>query len=191
MITETLTYGCNAARQRTSIGTSLVGQYLINTTYDALGQTLTELLGNSVTTTNTYYASSARLYNIIVRGPQSQTLFRRYYTYDGVGNVRTTDSPEQAETLRFGYDDRDRLTAACAVATVGSSSCVGGSTFNQTYTFDLIGNLTTKAGVAYTYPTNGVRPHAVATVGGQAYTYDANGNVLTGGGRTYTWNAEN
>ena len=54
-----------------------------------------------------------------------------------------------------------------------------------------VGNLTNKAGVAYTYPTNGVRPHAVSTVGGQAYTYDAVGNLTSGSGRTYTWNAEN
>lgn len=188
---ETLTYGYNAARQQTTISTSLGGQYLTTTTYDALGQTLVEVYGNGVNSTHTYYASSARLYNIIVRGPQSQTLFRRYYTYDGVGNVRTTDSPEQAETLRFGYDDRDRLTSACAVANVNSTPCVGGTTFNQTYAYNTIGNLTNKAGVAYTYPSNGVRPHAVATVAGQAYTYDGNGNVLTGGGRSYTWNAEN
>jgi len=78
------------------------------------------------------------------------------------------------------------------VSNADSATCLGGITFNQGYTYDTIGNLTNKAGVAYTYPANGgVRPHAVSTVGGAAYTYDNNGNLLTGGGRTYTWNAEN
>ena len=62
-----------------------------------------------------------------------------------------------SEILRYSYDDRDRLTRACAVSST-SSTCLGGTTFNQSYTYDLVGNLTNKAGVAYTYPTNHVRP---------------------------------
>jgi RHS repeat-associated protein len=188
---ELLTYSYSAARKQTAISSSLGDTYVVNTTYDAQGQLLTEQYGNNVTTTNTYYASNGRLYNTHLTGPQSQTLFRRYYTYDGIGNVRSTESPPEAEALRYFYDDQDRLTTACAVTNAASNTCLGGSTFNQSYTYDLIGNLTTKAGVSYTYPTNGVRPHAVATVGGQVYSYDANGNLQSGGGRTYTWNAEN
>src|SRR6185503_13165249 len=75
----------------------------------------------------------------------------------------------------------------------GSGPCqTGTGKLNETYSYNLIGNLTSKAGVNYTYPAAGsARPHAVSSVGSAGYTYDANGNLLTGGGRTYTWNAEN
>ena len=67
--------------------------------------------------------------------------------------------------------------------------------FDQTYGYDQLGNLTTKAGVVQQYGANGngtgARPHAVMTVGGNAYSYDGNGNLLRGGGRTLSWNAEN
>ena len=66
---------------------------------------------------------------------------------------------------------------------------------NESYTYDALGNLLTKAGVAYSYGANGdgtgAGPHQARTVGGQPYTYDANGNLVSGGGRTYAWNADN
>jgi len=191
---EVLTYAYNDAGQQKSITSSYGNTYLTNTTYDALGQTLTQGFGNAVTTTSTYETLSKRLSSIVAVGANgpSNPVFHRSYRYDVAGNVQNITNAQTSETLRYGYDHRDRLTAACAVSNADSATCLGGITFNQGYTYDTIGNLTNKAGVAYTYPANGgVRPHAVSTVGGAAYTYDNNGNLLTGGGRTYTWNAEN
>jgi RHS repeat-associated protein len=187
---ETLSYVYNDAGQQLAISSSLGGSFLSDASYDALGQKLLEKFGNAVDTTYTYDATSKRLANISATGIQG-TVFQRAYSYDPAGNVRTIANPLGSETLRYAYDDRDRLTAACAVSGAASPTCLGGSTFNQAYAYDKIGNLTSKAGVAYTYPTNGVRPHAVSTVGGAAQSYDNNGNLLSGGGRSYTWNVEN
>src|SRR5205085_9846612 len=82
----------------------------------------------------------------------------------------------------FGYDERDRLSSW----TLGSTT--------QSYAYSAIGNLTSKAGVSYTYPASGatsVRPHTPSSVGGASYVYDANGNLTGGAGRTYTWDSEN
>ena len=66
--------------------------------------------------------------------------------------------------------------------------------YDESYSYDVVGNLTSKAGWSYVYPASGagsVRPHAVSTVGGYPYTYDNNGNLLSGGVRRYAWTAEN
>ncbi len=68
-------------------------------------------------------------------------------------------------------------------------------TYDDSFSYDTIGNLTSKDGVSQQYGANnngtGARPHAARIVGGVTYTYDNNGNLLTGGGRTLTWNATN
>jgi RHS repeat-associated protein len=62
----------------------------------------------------------------------------------------------------------------------------------QTYGYNAIGNLTSKAGTAYTYPAAGsARPHTPTSVGGASYAYDPNGNLTGGSGRTYTWTVDN
>jgi uncharacterized protein RhaS with RHS repeats len=43
----------------------------------------------------------------------------------------------------------------------------------------------------YTYPTNGIRPHAVTQAGANSYVYDANGNMTSGAGRTITPDYDN
>ncbi|MGO4340039.1 hypothetical protein AB4037_34710, partial [Labrys sp. KB_33_2] len=67
--------------------------------------------------------------------------------------------------------------------------------FNETYSYDDAGNLTSKTDVGtYTYPAQGpnaVRPHAVGVAGLTSFTYDDNGNMTTGHGRTYSWDGMN
>ena len=85
----------------------------------------------------------------------------------------------------FKYDERDRLTQAWTTGNAANS-------YNESYAYNNIGNLTSKAGTTYTYPAAGsARPHTPTTVGGASYIYDANGNLTGGSGRTYNWNAEN
>ena|GEM_PF-1194677 len=63
---------------------------------------------------------------------------------------------------------------------------------SESYSYDTIGNLTTKAGVNYSYPTAGqARPHTPSSVAGVNRTYDANGNLTGGDSRIYTWNYDN
>jgi RHS repeat-associated protein len=82
------------------------------------------------------------------------------------------------ETEIFGYDFLDRLTSVAGA-------------YAESYTYNQIGNMLTKNGATYTYPTNGVRPHAVSSVGSTSYVYDSNGNMTTRGSQTITWDVEN
>lgn len=91
----------------------------------------------------------------------------------------------------FAYDHRDRLTRGW---TTGSATAA----YDESYTYNAIGNLTAKGPkgrlVTYTYPASGAnstRPHAVTSVGSTAYGYDANGNMIGRAGKTLTWTAEN
>lgn len=181
---ETLTYSYNNAWQQVGVATSLGGSYLTAATYNALGQGLTQTYGNGVVATNTYEAKTSRLSTLNVQG-SSGTPYQRTYGYDLAGNVQTIASA--SETLHYTYDHRDRLSSAC---TWVSGSCTsGGSNLNESYSYDVIGNLTIKAGTSYTYSSS--RPHAVSSVGGNTYSYDNNGNLQSGGGRTYTWTSDN
>ncbi|MFM7462305.1 MAG: hypothetical protein ACKO15_15860 [Burkholderiales bacterium] len=68
------------------------------------------------------------------------------------------------------------------------------------FTYDAVGNLTSKTGVGtasgnlgatYLYPAQGssaIRPHAVDSIPGiGSFAYDDNGNLLSGAGRSLTW----
>ena len=190
---EILTYGYDAAGRQTSLASSLGEIFQVNVNYDALGQKTSETLNNGLQTQYSYDPLSKRLTSTVTADIATlQERFRRDFTYDLAGNVRTISSQDTLnanEIMRYSYDHRDRVTNACAVSSTSSSVCIGGATFNQSYGYDAIGNITNKAGLSYSY-TNG-KPHAVSSVGGQSYTYDNNGNMLSGGGRSYTWNIEN
>lgn len=190
---EIITYSYDAAGRQNGLSSSLGEVFQNNVSYDALGQKTHEIFGNGQQTQYSYDALSKRLTSMITGDIATlQERFRRDFTYDLAGNVQTIasmDSLNANEIMRYSYDHRDRVTNACAVTSSSSSVCIGGATFNQSYSYDVLGNITTKAGVSYSY-TNG-KPHAVSSVGGQSYNYDNNGNMLSGGGRGYTWNIEN
>ncbi|KPL85683.1 RHS repeat-associated core domain-containing protein [Herpetosiphon geysericola] len=190
---EIITYSYDAAGRQNGLTSNLGEVFQTNVTYDALGQKTNELLGNGQQSTYSYDSLSRRLtsmqtYDVVLL----QESFSRAFTYDLAGNVQTITSRDALnpnEIMRYSYDHRDRVTNACAVSSASSSACIGGATFNQSYGYDVIGNITTKAGVNYSY-ANG-KPHAVSSVGSQSYGYDSNGNLLNGGGRNYVWNIEN
>ena len=56
-------------------------------------------------------------------------------------------------------------------------------TYDESYDYNPIGNLTNKGGVLYTYPTPGsARPHAVSsTSNGGSFSYDPNPTSLRSG----------
>ncbi len=117
------------------------------------------------------------------------------YTYDNNGNItEIADDSEThtSKTTNYTYDDLNRLTAAST--TLASF----GSNYNQTYTYDAIGNITSKSDQGtYTYAGNGyTNPHAVTSIGTATSTYDNNGNLLaikTNNATTtlYTWDYNN
>jgi RHS repeat-associated protein len=101
--------------------------------------------------------------------------------WSGISNSSdetTTAGGSGYDTEEFEYDDLDRLK------TVSEA-------YNESYEYDTIGNMVTHNQVSYTYPTNGIRPHAVSSVGATNYAYDANGNMTTRGNQTIAWDVEN
>lgn len=117
-----------------------------------------------------------------------------YTVFNGATVVGTTSgttytvtglTPNTSYTFTVKAQDPAGNISPASNAVIVTTNQVLGTPYDETYTYDQIGNLTTKAGVAYSYKTDGsTRPHAVSKVGTQVYTYDANGNLLTGGGRT-------
>ncbi len=92
------------------------------------------------------------------------------YAYDKVGNVaRIRDDANSGQRQCFSYDPLDRLTDAF----IGDSNCaavmppVGLGAYSEHYAYSADGNLTEKAGAAYTYQDAG-HPQAVTHVGGAA-----------------------
>ncbi len=68
----------------------------------------------------------------------------------------------------------------------------------RNYSYDALGNITSKTGLAGTYTygtgisgTTQAGPHAVKTAGGVSYNYDANGNQINGDGRSITYTSFN
>ncbi|MGP3954635.1 RHS repeat-associated core domain-containing protein [Nonomuraea sp. 3N208] len=134
-------------------------------------------------------------------------------TYDAAGQItRILDAasavpgstPGQSEC--FSYDGLDRLAAAF---TTTASTCTAGTNtggadpYNQTYTYDAVGNIKTLTdnGVTgtYAYPAPGasaVRPNAVTSIsrptGTDTYGYDNAGQLtartVAGKQSTFTWN---
>ncbi|MEP7199185.1 MAG: hypothetical protein ABI874_05135, partial [Chloroflexota bacterium] len=86
---EIVTSGYSNARGLfNSLATSLGGNYINSTSYNALGLPMAQTAGNSVTTNDGYNPSNYRLTQIQVGG----TLLNMQYAYDNVGNVsRITD----------------------------------------------------------------------------------------------------
>jgi YD repeat-containing protein len=172
--------------------------YLTSTQYDASGRVELRAYGfSSYQTDYQYYdwdiyTGQGRLQNLTTSspgggggGPPLQNLS---YTYDQVGNLKTIqDALNSNQKQCFTYDALDRLTKA-TTSTDSAQSCttqLGNGNYDESYTYDpTSGNLSSKAGVGYTYNAQvscaaGSRtiPHAVSAAGANSYSYDCNGNM--------------
>jgi YD repeat-containing protein len=169
VVTQTYDGGMLPATLTSSLGDPFVR----GTTYNALGQIERLDLGNALRVDYAYYPareSNNRLRQILIPGLLDLT-----YAYDAVGNVQTiTDTVNGGQVQFFTYDPLDRLTGA---RTTGG----GEGQYDESYTYNEIGNLTSKNGIAYRYPDQPgqPRPHAVTDLSdGSHFDYDANGNMV-------------
>jgi uncharacterized protein RhaS with RHS repeats len=149
----------------------------VRTGYDAKGRFAT-------TTTNALDQVETRTFdagNGAMTSVTSPNLLTAQIEVDGFGRKKREIAPDGNSVSSyevFTYDDLNRPETA----TVGARI--------ETFTYDSIGNMTSKTGAGtYTYPNPGaVRPHAVTNIGSLgAFTYDDNGNLKTGDGRTLEW----
>jgi YD repeat-containing protein len=191
---ETLSYAYDAGWRQTSVCSSLGGCYAQSASYLASGQPNAWTLGNGLVQNWMYdvlnrpvrlqLGTSASVSTADNLSAAAADRFDRQYSFDDVGNVLSLTDKRGAQPLQsYVYDARDRLT----------SWTLGGTT--QSYTYDLIGNLTSKAGISQTYGSTGLGsgtgPHQARSVGGATYSYDATGNLISGGGRNIAWNTDN
>ncbi len=157
-----------------------------NVIYNAAGQIVRIDYGNGTYTVYDYDLNNLRLTRIRTTDSGGFLVQDLTYAYDGAGNILTITDTVHSATQSFEYDEQNRLVWA-------SSGQYG----NQTFDYDVIGNLLSKDGQAYAYG-NGTNagPHAVVSVGSiQTFGYDANGNMTTktASGQTtdYVYDTEN
>ena len=150
-----------------------------NIDYAPTGKRTVTLYANGKTTTNTY--DDSELYRLRTKVTTPGNLQNLTYSYDPNGNVTQivdASSTLSAKTTAYVYDDLNRLLSA----TVSSAADANNGT--QSYTYNAIGNLSTRSDVgSYVYTgnvgTNYANPHAATTAGATSYTYDNNGNLAT------------
>jgi RHS repeat-associated protein len=101
------------------------------------------------------------------------------YTYDSTSNItqlvngwRDTDSDWNSDTEIYSYDGLNRLTSAHCIS------------WSHTYSYDKVGNRTSKDSVTYTINTVN---EVTSLSDGTTFTYDANGNRTQKTKGTDTW----
>ena len=96
--------------------------------------------------------------------------------YDAAGNVTKIVDGVNSETIDYTYDELNRVLTA-SVPT------------GESFAYDTIGNMTSKAGTALDYGTTTPK-HAVKSHGTTTYTYDANGSLTAKGTQTIKYDPE-
>ena len=96
--------------------------------------------------------------------------------YDSVGNVTKIVDGVNSETIDYTYDELNRVLTA-SVPT------------GESFAYDTIGNMTSKAGTALSYGTTTPK-HGVKSYGTNTYSYDANGSLTAKGTQTIKYDPE-
>jgi len=140
------------------------------TDFDAKGHLLAYTYGNGVETSNIFDPLTGFLTMSEAKsaGATGNDILSMQFTFDRIGNLDYRKDWRKFVDETLGYDKLNRLKTSTVGATVSST------------TYDEIGNIQTKTGIAgtYQYGAGNAGPHAVTAADGVAYTYDNNGNML-------------
>jgi len=175
--------------------------------YGPHGQVTYQAYANGPVTSNIY--DSTKLYRLTNKNTTAANglkLQNLSYTYDPNGNItRIVDGSDtnSSKTVDYTYDDLNRL-----MSTAATNVAAGQSTYGQTYSYDAIGNILTRAETIginpttiYTYAYDGssgsryANPHAVTSISDgtntTTFSYDSNGNMITEGNKNYVYDYNN
>ncbi|MFB9390392.1 RHS repeat-associated core domain-containing protein [Streptomyces coeruleoprunus] len=201
-VTATYTDQGRASRLTGTLGTTV---YVDSTSYDNYGRLTGRAYGAGGTAATRSYTyddnNGTRWLNNITTGTTAGgTVQSDTYTRNANGSVTALVDNTAAQRQCFDYDDLHRLTAAwttgSATACAGSPNpdfSVGPDPYQQSFTYDSIGNVTSRTTATgptnattrtYHYPAAGSpRPHAVTSVdrtgGSDLYSYDLAGQLQT------------
>jgi RHS repeat-associated protein len=167
----TVTYGYDANSHLIGITRGTLSFGLI---YDAAGRR-TKLTLPSGAYADYIYDPASRLTDLIHKASGGAIIDSFAYTYDGVGNRLTRQTPSDSTT--YQYDALYRLLQA-------------DSSVTETYTYDPVGNrLSSHISPTYTYNT----ANRLLSDDTYSYEYDGNGNLISKTERnkatTYTYDA--
>ena len=149
---------------------------------NALGQVTKEYTRNGVETVKTRNPVTGWLLGSSSTAQANVgTVIQKWsYRYDVLGDLtgRTRSDALNNSTMNeeFTYDPLERLHTSGVTTSTGVN-------ISESYTYDNLGNLLSKAGKGYSYSGCQAGPHAVCAVDGSAFVYDARGNIISGAGR--------
>lgn len=155
------------------------GEEAVTMAYNVAGQKTQQVYANGITT-DYGYNENGWLKSI----QADHDIMGLAYTYDAIGNItQRADLLNDERTENYGYDAISQLV-----------SFTRGTSVNQTYEFDLLGNRvrTVENGVVTNYTSNNVNAYTNIT-GGLSFTpqYDDNGNMLNDDKHTYNYDFNN
>jgi RHS repeat-associated protein len=158
---EVVTNGYNGRGLPNTLSGTAAGTLVTGTLYNALGGMTDLNLNNGAKTTYGYYGPVSstgydtaggfygRLWEIKTTKQPGGTpvLQDARYSWDPAGNLTQRQDRVNIETENFTYDLVDRLTAASGP-------------YSETYSYNALGNITSKNGTAYTYYSNDSIPQS-------------------------------
>ncbi len=173
--------------QRVDVGGSTL--YFQSKGYSHLGELLGANLGNGTEINYGYYPKTRRLASVLSKKTSPANTFQSLgYTFNAVGDLlsitdsKYTSGTNSATISSVGYDNLHRLTSL--TRPTGATA----------FTYNQLGNMLSngeQGGTTYTYPGNGLLPHAVRQVGTNVYGYDLVGNMTHRKGQALSYDPEN
>jgi|GEM_PF-2319263 len=188
---EYLYYDIGAIKSISGKENNVIKSYVDNIEYNEKGQKTKIKYGNGTITTYSYNANNQLLNNLVtVDSSNAKKIQDLAYVFDVIGNIKSiSDALNSSNNQNFEYDNLSRLTKATQTGGYGTIN----------YEYDIIGNLTKKNNITYTYGANGDgtgnQPHALIskTEGSttSVYQYDTNGNMINRNGDLLGYDSEN
>lgn len=177
----TITYGVDSEGRAQTVSASQGQNPVTATTYNVSSLPTAVTLGSSDSDSFSYDTNTNRptKYMFNING-QSVVGNLTWNSNGSLQNLNITDpfNPANQQTCNYSADDLGRLS---------SVSC--GSTWSQTFTYDVFGNISKSGSISWAASYNPNNNH-VTTVGSFAPSYDANGNLTNDTAHSYNWNSE-